>query len=67
MDMPLEEASLEDFSDAASVAGWSLEAMEKAVGSGLISGIDGRLSPSATATRAQLAQILLNLHSLQEA
>ena len=67
MDMPLEEASLEDFSDAASAAGWSLEAMEKAVGSGLISGIDGRLSPSATATRAQLAQILLNLHSLQEA
>ena len=50
---------LSKFSDSGSVSGYALDAMSWAVSKGLISGTsDGKLTPGATATRAQLAAIL---------
>ena len=50
--------SLSAFSDAGSVAGWAKEAVSWAVGQGLLRGSGGRLSPGASVTRAETAQIL---------
>ena len=54
-------AELEVFSDAADVSAYAREAMQWAVETGVISGMDGRLSPKSGATRAQVAQILYRL------
>ena len=54
-----ELAQLSQFPDEGDVSGWASDAMAWAVGSGLISGIDGRLSPRDSATRAQVAAILM--------
>ena len=51
-------ASLTAFADHASVSGYAREALSWAVGSGLIGGSNGRLNPSGTATRAEIAAIL---------
>lgn len=56
--------NLSGYSDGTSVSPWAQEAMEWAVGSGLITGSDNQLSPGQGATRAQLAQVLMQL--LQE-
>ena len=47
------------FADAASVSGYAKDAMRGAVGAGIISGSDGRLMPSGSATRAQAAAMLM--------
>ena len=47
------------FSDVGSVSSYAREAMNWAVGTGLINGIDGRLAPTEGATRAQIATILM--------
>lgn len=49
---------LELYSDQGSISKWARTAMEHAVGAGLITGSKGKLSPKATATRAELAVIL---------
>lgn len=52
--------SLAQFTDGAAVSDYAVEAMSWAVGSGLISGIgDNLLDPGGSATRAQLAAILM--------
>ncbi len=52
---------LAGFADASSVSAYAEKAVEWAVGSGLISGRgDGILDPAGTATRAEVAQILMN-------
>lgn len=51
--------SLSAFSDGSSVSGYAREAMAWAVGSGLISGDGGALNPAGSATRAQVAAILM--------
>ncbi len=51
-------ASLSAFADAGSVSEWAQEAMQWAVGVGLIQGSDNQLTPTASATRAQVATIL---------
>ncbi len=52
------------FADANSVSGWALESMQAAYGSGIISGYpeDNTIRPQATATRAELAQVIWNLN-----
>lgn len=51
--------SLADFTDADKVSSWASNAMQWAVGSGLLSGKgNGKLDPSGTATRAEAATIL---------
>lgn len=56
-------AALDDlggYTDAPSVSQWALEAMKWAVGQGLINGTtETTLSPGGTATRAQVATILM--------
>ena len=54
-------ASLDKFSDSASVDSWAADAVKWAVGSGVMSGnADGTLNPLGTATRAQVATIMMN-------
>ena len=52
-------ASLSGYADASSVSGWAIEAMQWAVGSGLMQGSGNALTPKANATRAQIAAILM--------
>ena len=53
-------ADISSYADAASVSGWALGAMRWAVGSGLINGrTAATLVPQGTATRAEVASILM--------
>lgn len=52
-------ASLNAFTDASSVSDWAVEAMQWAVGTGLMEGNNNQLSPTAPATRAQVATLLM--------
>lgn len=52
-------AFLSGYTDASSVSGWAKEAMQWAVGSGLIQGSGNALTPQANASRAQIATILM--------
>lgn len=55
----LQADHLSGFADAGSVSGYAQEAMNWAVGQGILSGTGGnKLSPGATATRAQAAAML---------
>lgn len=51
--------NLADFKDAASISSYALEAINWAVGAGIMNGVaDDTLAPSGTATRAQTAAML---------
>ena len=52
-------AALTAFSDADKVSGYASEAMQWAVAEGLLQGSNGRLNPQDSATRAQVATILM--------
>ncbi len=53
--------SIEDFQDAAQVAGWAKDAVEWAVGTGVMKGnADNTLNPAGNATRAEMAQFFMN-------
>lgn len=52
-------ADISAYTDASSVSGWAKEAMQWAVGSGLIQGSNNALTPQANASRAQIATILM--------
>lgn len=52
------EGSLEAYSDHASVSGYAVNALVWATVEGIVNGMDGRLAPQNTATRAQLAKML---------
>ena len=57
---PVAEDHLADFSDAATISGYATEAMNWAVANGLINGMgNGTVAPGETATRAQIAVILM--------
>ncbi len=54
------KGDLSGFADGAAVSGWAQEAMQWAVGAGLLNGnADGTLAPAAGATRAEVAMILM--------
>ena len=55
--------TLAEFSDRGQVASWAKDAMTFFVQAGMISGTDGRLSPTGTTSRAEMAQVLYNLLS----
>ena len=61
----VEEDKLADFPDAGNVSGYAVDAMNWAVAEGLISGSDGKLLPKYTATRAQIASILMRFLQAQ--
>ena len=52
-------AALTSFSDADKVSGYAAEAMQWAVAEGLLQGSNGKLNPQGSATRAQVATILM--------
>ena len=52
-----------EFTDSSSVSAYAVDAIRWAVHEGLISGMENNtLAPQGTATRAQVAQILMNFH-----
>jgi hypothetical protein len=53
--------TLPDFSDASKIASWAKEAMSNFVRTGTVSGSGGKLNPTGTTTRAEMAQVLYNL------
>ena len=55
---------LNGFVDAAQVSNYATEAMQWAVANGLIQGSNNKLSPKATASRAQVATILMRFMAL---
>ena len=57
-------ADLSAYPDADEVSGYAAEAMAWAVKTGLINGIDGKLSPLTGATRAQVAAVLMRYWEL---
>ena len=58
-EQPGQGASIDSYPDAGAVSSYALEAMQWAVGRGILNGINGKLSPQSGATRAQLAVILM--------
>lgn len=54
---------LSDFSDAALVKPWAKEAITQLADAGTIGGNAGKLNPTASTTRAEMAQVLYNLLS----
>ena len=56
------QGDLSAFNDGEKTSDWALTAMQWAVGTGLMQGYDGNLNPTGTATRAEVAQILINFH-----
>ena len=56
---PVKENKLSAFPDAGKVSPYAVEALNWAVSEGLINGSDGRLMPNDTATRAQIATVLM--------
>ena len=59
------EADLSGYSDVSQVAGWATEYMAKAVSLGIVKGSGDQLNPTGTATRAQLAQIMMNYSTIK--
>lgn len=53
------KGSLSNFSDSGSVSDWAQEAMQWAVGAGIINGDNGALKPAGNATRAEVAMMLM--------
>ena len=63
----VEEADLSAFTDADTISSYATEAMAWAVANGLFQGnADGTIAPKATATRAQVATILMRFAELPE-
>ena len=56
---PAVNGSLSDFSDAASVSSYAVNAMQWAVANGIVNGSNSKLNPQNNATRAQVAAILM--------
>lgn len=53
--------TLSDFTDSGSIAYWAQDAMTSLIKSGTVTGDDGKINPTDTTTRAQMAQVLYNL------
>lgn len=57
---PADTSVFDAFPDRGSVSPYAVDAVKWAAGAGLIKGSDGKIVPKGTATRAQVAQIILN-------
>ncbi len=53
------KGGLSNFSDGAKVSSWATEAMQWAVGAGIINGDAGALKPAGNATRAEVAMMIM--------
>ena len=52
--------TLSDFTDAGQVDTWAKDAMTLLVKTGTVGGSGGKLNPTGTTTRAEMAQVLYN-------
>ena len=50
-----------DFTDSTQISSWAQEAMTLLVKTGTFGGSNGKLNPTGTTTRAEMAQVLYNL------
>lgn len=57
------EGNLDNYPDADTVSDYAAEAMSWTVGTGIINGIDGSLMPRDTATRAQIATVIMRFET----
>jgi hypothetical protein len=57
--LTLQDASY--FTDAGQIQSWAKEAMALFVETGTVGGNDGKLHPTGTTTRAEIAQVLYKL------
>lgn len=59
-------ADIDGFADSEQVAAWASDSLKWAVGTGLIKGNeDGTLNPNGTATRAEVATVIMRLIEMQ--
>ncbi len=56
---PEVSGTLEEFADATTVSTYAADAMRWATANGIVNGAHGRLNPQSTATRAQMAAMLM--------
>lgn len=63
LDVTASDSVMNSFADADSVSTWAKEAMAWATFKGIINGTDSGLEPQASATRSQVAQIILNFQT----
>lgn len=61
--VPTGSKTVSDFSDVGLISNYAQEALNSLVEAGIITGSDGKLNPTATSTRAEMAQVLYNLLS----
>ena len=59
-------ASLEGFSDRDAASSWAETALSWAVSTGILQGTDGQLMPRETATRAEIAAILMRFDGMMK-
>lgn len=52
------------FSDSDQIHDWAADAMSWAVGAGVLKGSSGKLNPQSGATRAEIAQVLMNFETI---
>ena len=58
-----EDTNILSYADVSQVSEYAVPALQWAVGAGVLGGMDGDLAPATTATRAQLAAMLLRLEA----
>ena len=56
---PEAKADLSDFADVDNISGYALDAMNWAVEAGILAGDNGNLKPTANATRAEFATMIM--------
>lgn len=59
LDVSAADGTPEGYEDADDVSAWALDAVGWACGNGILNGMDGKLAPGATATRAQAVKMLI--------
>ena len=63
---PAAEADLSTFTDGETVSDWAVPAVRWAVSEDILKGSNGKLNPSGTATRAEVASLLTRFHGRAE-
>ena len=63
---PAAEADLSAFTDGETVSDWAVPAVRWAVSEDILKGSSGKLNPSGTATRAEVASLLTRFHGRAE-
>ena len=60
------QGGLSGFSDSGEVSSWAEAALAWAVGADILQGEDGRLMPQGTASRAEIAAVLMRFDALKK-